>query len=74
MAITSSVSGMQLVLLFQDGVDVKGKMKLVKKVYKNIATTATPVAIHEAATALAELQTLPLAGVQQLVTADVVKE
>ncbi|MFT9847366.1 DUF1659 domain-containing protein [Aneurinibacillus sp. REN35] len=74
MAVTSSVSGIQLVLLFQDGVDVKGRMKLAKKVYKNIATTATPIAIHEAATALAKLQTLPLAGVQQLVTTDVVEE
>ncbi|MBN6188413.1 DUF1659 domain-containing protein [Aneurinibacillus sp. BA2021] len=74
MAATHSISDMQMILLFHDGVDARGRAKLVKKVYRNVAATATHTAVYEAAQALADLQTLPLAGVQQVTTADVMGE
>lgn len=70
MAVTGTVSSVQMVLLFQDGVDGKGNVKLAKKVYKNVATTAKPEDVYEVAEALADLQMLSLAGVQHIIAND----
>ncbi|KIV52034.1 DUF1659 domain-containing protein [Aneurinibacillus migulanus] len=70
MAVTGTVSSVQMVLLFQDGVDGKGNVKLAKKVYKNVAKTAKPEDVYEVAEALADLQMLSLAGVQHIIAND----
>ncbi|KIV54274.1 hypothetical protein AM501_18640 [Aneurinibacillus migulanus] len=70
MAVTGTVSSVQMVLLFQDGVDGKGNVKLAKKVYKNVAKTAKPEDVYEVAKALADLQMLSLAGVQHIIAND----
>ncbi|MEZ2657134.1 DUF1659 domain-containing protein [Aneurinibacillus aneurinilyticus] len=70
MAVTGTVSSVQMVLLFQDGVDAKGNMKLEKKVYKNVAATAKSEDVYEVAKALSDLQMKSLAGVQHLIVND----
>ncbi|GEN36526.1 MULTISPECIES: DUF1659 domain-containing protein [Aneurinibacillus] len=74
MAVTGRTTEVQMVLLFQDGVDAKGNVKLAKKIYKNVAPSVSGDDIHEIANALAGLQTLPFAGVQQVVVSELTEE
>jgi hypothetical protein len=74
MAVTGRKADVQVVLLFQDGLDGKGNAKMLKKVYKNVTPTTTQEDIYEIASALAGLQTLPFAGVQQVVSNELEEE
>jgi hypothetical protein len=73
-AVTEKVTGMQLVLLLEDGVDEKGKMKVNKKVYKNVKSTASREDVYAVASALAGLQSRPLIAVQQTVEHELMNE
>ncbi|AMA73712.1 MULTISPECIES: DUF1659 domain-containing protein [Aneurinibacillus] len=73
MAVKENVKAMQMVLLFEDGMDAKGDMKVTKKTYKNLALTVSQEDIWEVANALGALQTLPLVGVYQIVERELIE-
>lgn len=67
MAVSSVTKGMQLILLFEDGLGTDGKKKIRRKVYRGVNQTASQQDIYETAAALAGLQEHPLVGVEQAV-------
>ncbi|MFX3623254.1 MAG: DUF1659 domain-containing protein [Ectobacillus sp.] len=72
MAIQAAVTDMSLRLVLNAGKDENGKTMLKNKVYKFVKVDAAPEQIHEAATALASLQTYTLEAINMMSTTDVI--
>ena len=52
-------------LVFDNGVDEAGKQLFKTKTYSNVKTEATPDQFAAAASAIADLSSLPLAGIER---------
>lgn len=71
MAVQTLVTDVSVRLVLNGGMDMSGKPVLKNKLYKGIKPNAQPEKVHEAAIALASLQTYTLDAVQMLSTNDV---